>query len=67
MLNRSSLAITNHQVGPAGHDGFDEQCDVGTAVLIIAVSIDDYVRTGFQAGFEAATEHLLEVCGHETS
>ena len=50
------LPVADHHVGPPGEDRRDEARDLGGAVLVVGVGVDDHVGAQLQRGVEAGLE-----------
>ena len=56
MLDPADLAVADDHVGLAGEDRRHQLRDVGAAVLVVGVGVDDDVGAELQAGVEAGLE-----------
>ena len=56
MVDLVDLAVADDHVGLAGEDRRDQLGDVGAAVLVVGVGVDDDVGAEFQAGVEPGLE-----------
>jgi len=63
VLERRRIAVADHHLGVAAHDGRDEGGDVLGAILVVGVGIDDHVgaraEAGIETGHESASEALV--------
>ena len=56
VLDLGDLAVADDHVGLAGEDRRDQLGDVGAAVLVVGVGVDDDVGAELEAGVEAGLE-----------
>jgi hypothetical protein len=63
VLDRGHVAVADHHVGGSGDNRGDELRDIGAAVLVVRVGVDDHVGPQLQrrvhAGLECAREPLV--------
>ena len=60
MLNRSDRSRTNYQVGTMLSNRLGQQGDIGGAILIVRIGIDNDIRPETQAGLQTRHERLGE-------
>ena len=60
MVDRLHLAVADDEVGVTAQDRRHQFRDIGRAVLVVGVGVDDHVRAQLQRCVEARLEALCE-------